>query len=123
MDPGEVVPMPMKPDCITLKRFPVAPTNKVEVAIKAFEVVVPVIWALPAWMERSDPGVAVPIPSRELRVSKERSGMLEVELANEKALMVEVEIVVVASCARLMIVEVDIWPGEEEPMVMRLESK
>lgn len=62
MDPGEVVPMPMKPDCITLKRFPVAPTNKVEVAIKAFEVVVPVIWALPAWMERSEPGEVVPIP-------------------------------------------------------------
>ena len=49
--------------------------------------------------------------------------MLDVEFANEKALMEEVEMVVVASWTMLMMVLVDIWLGDEEPMVMRLESK
>ena len=45
--PGDVVPTPVNPDCNTLKRFPVAPTNKVEVATRAWDVVVPVIWVFP----------------------------------------------------------------------------
>lgn len=69
------------------------------------------------------PGVAVPTPSRALSVSKESSGILDEDWAKEKALIVEVEMVVVASWTMSMRVEVDIWPGLEEPMVMRLESK
>ena len=123
IDPGEVVPIPTFPDCITLKSCPCAPTNNVDVATNACEVVVPVTWALPACTERREPGVAVPTPRRVLSVSKERRGMLDVEFANEKALMEEVEMVVVASWTMLMMVLVDIWLGDEEPMVMRLESK
>ena len=61
--PGLVVPMPTFPFCITLKRLPCAPTNRVEVATSACAVVVPVIWALPACTERREPGVVVPRPS------------------------------------------------------------
>ena len=121
--PGLVVPIPTFPLCITLKSCPWAPTKSVLVATSADEVVVPVTCVLPACTERREPGVAVPTPSLALSVSKERRGMLDVEFANEKALIVEVEIVVVASCTMLMIVLVDIWFGEEEPMVIRLESK
>ena len=40
---GEVVPIPTKPEDKTLRRLPVEPTNRVEVAIKDDAVVVPVI--------------------------------------------------------------------------------
>ena len=74
-------------------------------------------------MDNNDPGVAVPIPILELSVSKERRGMLEVDFEKENALMVELEIVVVAIWAMLIIVEVERDVGEEEPMVMSVESR
>lgn len=91
--------------------------------MSAWLVVVPVICALPDWMERRDPGVALPTPILELSVSKESKGMLDVDLLNENALIVDVDMVVVASSTMLIIVEVEREVGEEEPMVMRFESR
>ena len=61
-EPGVVVPMPTRPDCMTLKSWPWAPMNRVEVAMSADEVVVPVICALPACTERREPGEEEPMP-------------------------------------------------------------
>ena len=44
---GVVVPIPVNPEDSTLKRLPVLPTNKVEVAIRELAVEVPVTWRLP----------------------------------------------------------------------------
>ena len=94
--PGVVVPMPTLPDCVTLKSCPCAPTKRVEVATSAWLVDVPVTWKLPPCTERREPGEAVAIPMRSLRVSREKIGVVLVAVAKEKALILEVAKVVVA---------------------------
>ena len=64
-DPALVVPMPTLPSCFTLKSWPLLPTKRVEVATRAWTVVVPVTCRLPC-TERRDPGVDVLIPMNEL---------------------------------------------------------
>ena len=68
--PGVVVPMPVVPDWNTLKRSPVAPTNKVEVATRAWDVVVPVTWALPDCTESTEPGDEVAMPTVPVAVMR-----------------------------------------------------
>ena len=58
---GLVVPIPTLPFCITLKRLPLAPTNKVEVAMREPAVVVPEKRVLP-WTESKEEGEVVPTP-------------------------------------------------------------
>ena len=74
--PGEVVPIPMRmPSASVLLAtnrdgLLGLPTNRVVVAMRADEVVVPVIWALPPCTEKREPGEVVPSPTREVLATK-----------------------------------------------------
>ena len=83
--PGLVVPIPTFPFCITLKSWPCAPTKRVEVAMSADEVVVPVIWALPDWMERREPGDVVPRPKDPLLSMVSCSMLFALATTNDRA--------------------------------------